>query len=64
MACLACLPYTQPHIVKPRYALRQLLAFILARIVQFATPKIRVIFMANFNASRDASFPSYGFMAS
>lgn len=64
MACLACLPHTQPHMVKSRYALRQLLAFILARIVQFATPKIGVTSMVNFNTSIDASLPSYGFMAS
>lgn len=55
---------TTYRMVKPRSALRQLMAFILARIVQFATPNIKGICMVNFNVSVDASFPSYGFMAS
>lgn len=39
---LACLSHpTTYRMVKPRSALRQLMAFILARIVQFATPNIR-----------------------
>lgn len=32
------------------------MAFVLARIVQFATPKIRVTVMVNFNVSVDVSF--------